>query len=265
MKKLSLALALAAAVSFANADIFSISAGAGYEHQKIGGYVQSDKTKNYFGVKSVNPATNPNVGYFGLQNKNNPYFWIKVIHPIPFIPNFKFQYTKYDSTGHSNYIASDFKIFGGVNINTVLTNADTSLKINSYDLTLFYEFKPAVADIELGAGADYWKGTFKIYDNTLNKYVVDSSWSVVLPYLYANVETMKFFGFSLLGYVKWAKAGSDHHYEYLGALKYTIDVPGPVNPFVKVGYKYKDAYGTSGEYITDLKYQGAFLEIGAKF
>jgi len=267
MKKISLALALA--FSFASADILSVSAGVGYEQQNIDGYVKSGSTINYFNNKSAETDGNINTGNLGLKDENNPYVWIKLIHPIPILPNIKVQYTRYDSTGHSNYIAANFEIFGDAKINGALTNADTTQTINSYDITLFYEFKPVVADIELGLGADYWDGHTKIYGTEQNtgitKTWVDNDWSVILPYVYANVETMQIFGFSALGYVKWAKAGDNHHYEYLGALKYTIDIPGPVNPFVKVGYKYKEAYGVDGDNETKLQYKGAFLEIGAKF
>ena len=264
MKKISVVLITALAFSFANADLLSVSAGAGYEQQKISGYTEVGTTINYFGTVSNYGGS---VGYLGLRDKSNPYFWIKLIHPIPVIPNVKFQYTKYDSSGHSNYIAGNFKVFGDLSINTAITNADTTQTINSYDLTLFYEFKPMLADIEVGAGADYWKGHTKIYGTAagVTKTWVDSDWSVVLPYVYAHVETMKFFGFSAIATVKWAKAGDDHHYDYLGALKYTYDAPGPVNPFIKIGYRYKDVYGVDGDNSTKLQYKGAFLEIGAKF
>jgi outer membrane protein len=262
MKKISVILAgLLVGATFASADMFSISAGGGVEKQNIGGYVQSGNSKNYFGIKTPQP---PNIGYFGLKDKSHPYFWVKLIHPIPLIPNIKFQYTKYDTTGHSNYIAANIKVFGDVNINTVLTDADTAMSINSYDLTLFYEFKPVVADIEIGAGADYWKGKFSIYDNITDKYVVNSNWSVVLPYIYGRVETAQLFGFSLIGSAKWAKAGNNHHYDFLGAVKYTIDIPGPVNPFIKVGYRFKEAQADK-DGITKLSYKGAFLEGGFKF
>ncbi len=266
MKKISIAALLIAGIaSFASADLLSVSAGAGYEQQKISGYAKNGDTINYFGSVSNYGGT---VGYLGLKDKNNPYVWVKLIHPIPLLPNIKLQYTRYDSTGHSNYIAGNVKI-GKVYINGAIINADTSQKINSYDATLFYEFKPVFADFEFGAGVDIWQGHTKIYGTEqltgITKYWVDNDWTVILPYVYGNVETMQFYGVSALGYVKWAKAGDNHHYEYLGALKYTIDVPGPINPFVKLGYKYKEVYGTDGDTTTKLQYKGAFLEIGAKF
>jgi len=261
MKKISSIVAgLVLSVSFASADFLSVSAGAGYEQQNIDGYVKNGNTINYFGKHSPYGG---NVGYLGLDDENNPYVWVKLIHPIPVIPNVKLQYTKYDSTGYSKYIAGNVEVFGDVNINTAITNASTSQTIDSYDLTLFYEFKPVFADIEAGFGFDYWNGHTKITSGSTT--YVDSDWSVILPYVYGNVETMKLFGFSALGYVKWAKAGDNHHYEYMGALKYTFDIVGPVNPFVKLGYKYKEAYGVDGDNETKLQYRGAFLEIGAKF
>ena len=266
MKKLSIVLAgLVAGFSFVNADLLSFSVGAGLEQQKIDGYVKTGDTINYFNNKNAEKDTNPKTGNLGLGDKTNPYVWAKLIHPIPVVPNIKFQYTKYHSTGHSNNIAGNIKIFGDVNIPFALTNADTKMDINSYDITLFYEFKPIIADIEAGFGADIWQGKTKIYDRTLKKEIVNQDFTVILPYLYAHLETMQFFGFSALATVKWAKAGDNHHYDYLGAVKYTIDIPGPVNPFIKVGYRYKEAYGVDGDYKTKLQYKGAFLELGAKF
>jgi len=266
MKKISLILAgVLAGFSFANADFLSISVGAGIEQQKIDGYVKAGNTKNYFNNKNAETDGNYNTGNLGLDDKNNPFVWLKIIHPIPVVPNIKFQYTKYHSTGHSNYIAGGIKIFDDVKIPTALTNADTKMDINSYDITLFYEFKPLVADIEAGFGADIWQGNTKIYDRTSDKEIVNQDFTVVLPYLYGHIETMQFFGFSALATVKWAKAGDNHHYDYLGAIKYTIDIPGPINPFIKVGYRYKEAYGVDGDNTTKLQYKGAFAEIGAKF
>ena len=266
MKKISIILAgLILSSGIASADLLSISAGVGYEHQKIDGYVKNGNTKNYFNKKSAESDGNPNTGNLGLRDKNNPFVWLKIIHPFPIIPNIKFQYTKYYSTGHSNYVAGNVKIFDDVRIPIALTDAYTKMDINSYDITAFYEFKPIFADIEVGAGADIWNGNTKIYDNTINKEIINQNFTVVLPYLYGHIETMQIFGFSALATIKWAKAGDNHHYDYLGAIKYTIDVPGPVNPFIKVGYRYKEAYGVDGDNTTKLEYKGAFLEIGAKF
>jgi len=268
MKKIfSIAILSTSLITLLNADFLSISAGVGYEQQKIGGYIKLNNTLNYFNNKSAETDGNTNTGNFGLNDENNPYVWVKFIHPVPILPNIKVQYTKYDATGHSDYMVGNVEIFEDVKIPTAVTNATTSQTIDSFDLTFFYEFKPVVADIEAGIGFDYWKGHTKIYGNGggVTKTWVDEDWNVVLPYLYAHVETIQIFGFSVLGDLKGAKLGDNHHYDYQGALKYTIDIPGPVNPFIKAGYRYKEVYVVDGDNETLLKYKGAFLEIGAKF
>jgi len=263
MKKISIILSgLVLGVSVASASMLSISAGVGIEHQKISGYVKNGNTINYFGNHSPYGG---HIGYLGLQDKNNPYLWLKVITPIPYIPNIKFQYTKYYSTGHSNYIAGNVKVFNDVNIPVAITDASTQMDINSYDITAFYHFNPVFADIEVGAGADVWDGNVKIYDNTTNTQIVNQNFTVILPYLYGRIETMSIFGFSIIGRAKVAKSGENHYYNYLGALKYTLNVSAPVDPFIKIGYRYKQAYGVDGDNTTKLEYKGAFAEIGVKF
>ncbi|NPA11923.1 MAG: TIGR04219 family outer membrane beta-barrel protein [Epsilonproteobacteria bacterium] len=263
MKKISLALL---AASFASAEFFGVSAGVGYQQQNISGYVKNSDTKNYFGKKDAQP---PNVGYLGLDDKFNPYIWVKVYHPMPLIPNVKFQYTRYASTGHSDYVAGGVEIFGDVNIPLALTNVDTKMTISSYDLTLFYSFEPVFANFEIGGGIDLFKGKTKITGkdplSLTTKTWVDKSWSAPLPYIYAHVDTMSIEGISVVADIKYAKLGDNHHYDYMGAIRYTFDIAGPVNPFVKAGYRYKEAYGVDGDNETKLTYKGIFLELGAQF
>jgi len=264
MKKII--IGLVAAASIASADFIGASFGAGLWQQNISGYAKNGSTINYFNKESAQHDGNTNTGDLGLNNEKNPYVWVKIIHPVPLFPNVKLQYTKYDSSGHSDYIAGSVKI-GDVTINGAITNASTSQTINSYDLTFFYEFKPVVADIEAGFGVDYWQGHTTIYgtSNGVTKNWVDNDWTIPLPYLYGHIETMQMFGVSVIGNIKWASMGDSHHYDYMGAVKYTMDILGPVNPFIKVGYRYKNLKGTDGDTTTELKYQGLFAEVGAKW
>ena len=268
MKKISLALVLSGALSVLTADILSFSAGAGYWQEGVSGYIKIGDVTNYFQNKQAESDGNDNTGNFGLKDKKNPYVWLKFIHPVPLIPNIKLQYTKYDSTGNSNNISGgEIKFFENINIPVSLTNATTTQTINSYDLTLFYEFNPVIVDIEIGLGVDLWQGKTKIYGTGAGeeKTWVDEDWIVPLPYLYGSIETMKFFGFSLNANVKYLKIGDFHHYDYQGGLKYTIDILGPVNPFLKIGYRYKEVFAKDKDDEMLLKYNGTFLEIGAKF
>ena len=269
MKKILLSAMLAMGLaSFSFAEPIFVSAGVGVWQQKIDGYVKNGNTINYFNKKSAETDGNKNTGNLGLKDKNNPFVWVKIHTIIPLIPNIKLQYTRYNTTGHSNYIAGNVKIFDDVNINTAITNASTKQSINSYDITLYYTFNPVFATLNLGGGADIWKGNTKIngYEQITNSPVnINEKWTVVLPYIYGEIQTNSIFGVSLYGDVKWAKAGDDHHYDYNGGIKYTINIPGPINPSIKLGYRYKEAYGVDGNNETKLRYKGFYLTISASF
>jgi len=269
MKKLMLSAILAMGLaSTAIAEPLVLSGGIGIWQQNISGYVKNGNTINYFNNASAENDGNSNTGNFGLEDKKNPYVWLKIHTLIPFIPNVKFQYTRYNTSGHSDYIAGNVELFDDVDINTAIVNANTKQTINSYDITLYYTFSPAFATFNLGAGADIWKGNTKIngYEKITNNSVnIDEDWSVVLPYVYGEIQTMKIFNTSLYGNVKWAKVGDNHHYDYDGGIKYTIDIPGPVNPEIKAGYRYKEAYGVDGDNETEIKYKGFYIEIDATF
>lgn len=247
----------------ASANILTM--GGGIEQQNISGFVKNGNTINYFNKKSAETDGNNNTGNLGLKDKKNPFIWAKLNVPLSFIPRIKAQYTRYNSTGHSNYIAGGTKAFGKVYIPLALTNASTKLSINSFDVTAYYNFPVFVADVSLGLGADIWKIHSVINDNSTNKNIVDNKTTEILPYLYTHFKTKKLFGISLLGTLKWAKKGDDHHYEYFAGLRYTLDLTGPINPFIEGGYKVKDIQGKDGDDLTKLKYKGAFAEIGFNF
>jgi len=255
----------AACVSFSFASLFNVSGGYGYEQQVIDGYVKGDKGKNYFKEKKVDFLNDPYTGYFGLKNKTNPYFWIEITNNIKYLPNIKFKYTKYETSGHTDYIASNVTVFGKVSVNTILTDAEVYMAIDSYDLSMFYNFNTKYGKVGAGVGADYWKGKFKIYDNKTKKYRINYEGSLILPYLYGEFEKEIVKNLLFLANAKIVAMGDKHHYDVLGAFRYNINFKY-LSPFVKLGYKYKEAYyKDENDNTTKLSYEGIFFEIGAKF
>ena len=77
MKKIGIILILS--LMTLSADMLSIKAGVGIQEQKISGYVKSGDTINYFNNSAAEKDGNIHTGNLGLDNKNNPYFWIKII------------------------------------------------------------------------------------------------------------------------------------------------------------------------------------------
>jgi outer membrane protein len=265
IKKFLLAGGVLATLGFGT--LLEVDAGVGLWRQNYDGYVKIGDTKNYFNDSSAEGDGNAKTGNFGLEPDWNFYFYAKVIHPVPILPNLRFQYTKYDAEGKSGYISGNVDVFGVVEIPVALTNATTTFKVDSYDFTLFYQFSPVVADIEVGAGVDVWDGSLKITGTGTDGkiYTIDRTFVIPLPYLYGRVESMKFYGVSFVGMGKFASFNDNHHYDFMGAVKYTMDLPGFADPYIEVGYRYKDIKGVKSDNETILKTEGIFAEVGMSF
>jgi outer membrane protein len=255
------ALFLATSVSGA---LLEVDVGAGGWSQQWDGYLELGGVKNYFNNSGAEGDQNPNTGNFGLESQKNGYFYFRVVHPLPLLPNFRFQYTNYNTSGRSSFIAGNLKLLGKVEIPVSLTDAETHLELDSYDLTLFYQLSNW---INLGVGVDLWKGSLKITgkDQLGETRVVEGDFTLPIPYLYGRVETPPVAGFSIVASGKWASFNENHHYDWEGAVKYLWDLPGPIDPYIRVGYRYKELKWVDGEDQTLLKIEGPFAEVAIEF
>jgi len=259
MKKIALGVLTAFSLSYA--DFLSFDMGAGLWQQNIGGYVKKGDDINYFNNKSAENDDDKHTGNLGLKNVTKPYVWAKFIHPMPFVPNLRLQYTRFDTNGDGKAVGST-KIFGMVEV-TADANVHTRLAMNSYDTTLFYEFKPIFADLEAGIGVNILQG----YSEVENKDNGDTStghWITPLPYLYAKVETMPIFGISIEGSARYLDVSAGHYFDYRGGVKYHYKLP-ILDVTTSAGYRYQDIFGKDGDNETRLRYNGAYAQVGVKW
>jgi len=256
MKKL---LAITLIGSFAMADFLSISGGAGMWNENISGYTKSGSDINYFNKDDGNPDT----GNLKLQDKVRPYVWVKLIHPIPLVPNLKVQYTRYSTSGRDGTVVGSVDVFGETI--TGAGTADTDMSINSYDATFFYELKSALTlgfEIEAGVGVNVLDGTT---DLTINKTdTTHTTWTIGIPYLYGRVETPTFFGFSAEAQAKYLDIDTAYYHDYQTKVKYHLPLP-IIDLTMSAGYRTQTIYGEDGDKSTKLKYNGIFAEVGARW
>ena len=259
MKKL--ALGLLTAFSLSHADILSFGAGAGFWQENIGGYVKNGDKINYFNNKSAEDDGDDNTGNLGLHNTVKPFIWAKIIHPLPFVPNVRLQYTRFDTSGDGVAVGST-KLFGVVEVSGS-ANVHTTLAMNSYDATFFYELKPVFADFEAGFGVNVLQGYSKV-ENKDNGDTTEGNWVTPLPYLYARVETTPIFGISFETSARYLDVSAGHYYDYRGAVKYHLPLP-ILDVTTSVGYRYQDTFAKDGDDETNLRYNGAFAQVGVKW
>jgi len=259
MKKILISLIIGTTI--ASADIIGFSVGAGVWQENISGYVKTGDSINYLNNSSARNDGDNNTGDLGLSDKAQPYVWAKLIHPIPFLPNVKLQYTKYDTSG-DGIASANLKIFG----KTISANdrVHTTLSIDSYDATFFYEIKPIVADFEVGFGVNVFSGDTSVTSLSTNE-TSSASFTAPLPYLYASVESMSLFGFSANASAKYLNVSSKgHYYDYQGAIKYHFPTP-IIDASISIGYKSQDILGKDGDDETNIKFKGAFAQLGVKW
>jgi outer membrane protein len=259
MKRVLLGLALFG--SIASADFIGASVGAGMWQENIDGYVKTGDDINYMNKKSAETDGNEHTGNLGLSDEVKPYVWAKIIHPVPLIPNIKAEYRQYDTAGDGIAVGT-LKVFGqNISLNG---KVHTEITINSYDVTAFYELK-LFAEVEAGVGVNVLDGTTKVKQlDSTNPISTETSWIALIPYLYARVETPTILGFSAEAQGKYLDVGSAYYHDYQGALKYHI-VNTILDVSLALGYKYQDIYGEDGDNVTNLKFEGAYAELGVRW
>ena len=255
MKKILLGLATIA--TMASADFLGVSVGAGMWQENIDGYVKNGDKKNYLNNSSIS-ITDQNNGNLKLSDEIKPYIWAKFIHPIPLIPNVRAEYRQYHTTGTNGHVVGKINMFGeDIDLTGV---ANTDITMNSYDVTAFYELKFFV-EVEAGLGINVLDGTTDI---TVNGVKNSASFTAPIPYLYGRVESPTFMGFSFEAQAKYLDVSEAFYHDYQGAVKYHLPTP-IIDISITAGYKTQEIYAEDGDDVTDMKFSGAYAELGARW
>ncbi len=100
-------------------------------------------------------------------------------HPIPLLPNVRFQYFNQDESAHGSVDDVSFKgqDFDGA----VQSNFD----FDHYDLTMYYEILDNWVNIDVGINAKVIDGSFKLRDRSTG-VSSDTSFTEVIPMVYGS-------------------------------------------------------------------------------
>ncbi|MCP5160601.1 MAG: TIGR04219 family outer membrane beta-barrel protein [Hahellaceae bacterium] len=166
---------------FALADVIGASAGMSYWIPDTSGTVKS-------GGSEIDLEKN-----LGLKDQENMVFFVTLEHPLPLLPNAKFQYFDMDQVSYGNINTS----FNGVNFSG---NVQTSLDLTHYEFILYYEVLDNIIDLDVGINAKLFDGELFIRQTTNNSNVGNTSRTEIneiVPMLYANAgASLPFTGLS---------------------------------------------------------------------
>lgn len=142
---------------------------------------------------------------FGLDSNTNGTFYLALEHPVPMLPNIKFQYSKVSTTGSR-------QLSEAITFDNTTYNVNDTIKsrfvLDNSDLIVYYEVLDNWVNLDLGLDIKYFDGEVAIESTTTN----DSGkhdFSAPLPMLYAKVQfDIPTTGFYLGGEGSGIKVGS---------------------------------------------------------
>lgn len=250
MSKFSKPLALAALMAVstaAHAEFIGLEVGIAGWQASPSGWVEDEKN-----------ASSDRLGLekdLHLDKETAGFAWLRVVHPLPLLPNLKLNYTplKFDGSGTSSF---DFK-------GQTFTGAvDSKAEFNQLDVILFYNLLDTVVSVDAGLNIKVLDGSVKATER-VGGASEDIDFTAPIPMLYGNV------GFNVpttnvkLGLEGSAIGYSGHRLtDFKASVRYTfIGVLGVEAGYRALNIKIDDLKDVSA----DVKVKGPYLGVAARF
>jgi len=253
MKKTLTTLATLALFSTAaNADFLRVEAGAGLWSQTNVGYISYEDDDTTAEDRSAE------------VEKTNAYLWAYVKHPVPFVPNFRLEYSKIESDGYLNGTWKGMR-YGGEDLPT--TTEMTQIEVIPYYNILDDTF---LVTVDLGLDIKFidYTATGEGDARLVSIALYDESGSFVapLPYLRARAE-LPFMNFGLEAVIKYGALDGNTFSDMNIKLDYTFDIMPVLQPGIEVGYReiVMDAESSDGKTVIDLDFSGLYFGLMARF
>lgn len=229
------------------ADTIGVYLGAGVWNHAASGNVRDTGTVN-FDLKND----------LKLKDKQEGYFYIAVEHPIPLIPNFKFASTKMSQSGTGSINVST--TFNGQTF-TAGNNVETTIILDSTDITAYYEILDNVVEVDIGLTARKISGKVRL-NNTSLSVVGEQKIDQTIPLIYAALSFNLPAGITLNGEGNFIGVGGVSYTDLTLKVRYEIiDVLGVEGGVRSQNLSLNDTNNVSA----DLTFSGVFFGVFAHF
>lgn len=255
MKKLfSIAAMTALLATAANADVMRIEGAVGAWQTDPTGTIQyGSNSADQFDV----------VDNAGLDSSTNTYVWVYLKHPIPILPNIRFEYVDPSFSGTSS---SDIKVGN----TTYTAGASNTLSLTQYDTVLYYNILDNTfwTTIDLGLDVKFIDGNYNVSATAIPTYDEDFSLAMPLAYVRARLQ----FPVTNIGAEVIARGMSYSGNTVVDTeikLDYTMDFVPVVQPGIEVGYRYQQVKLDGGsigiDANIDMTFSGVYGGIMVRF
>lgn len=212
----------------------------------------SSWTPDYSGTLA-NGTTDINIeNDLGFDDDSHSVIWLKLEHPIPAIPNFKFTSNNLDARASSS-LARDINYEGQTF--TASTNVSTQFDMTNTELTLYYELLDNWINLDMGLTLRKYDGQASIRSSSTDA-VGDLDFSLPLLYIDARID-LPFTGFFVDSTLNTISAGDNEITETMVALGYESDfgLGG------RLGMRTLDLVFDESNLNVDLEFEGAYLDV----
>lgn len=256
MKKVLTTLAaLTTLAGTAQADFFRVEMGGGVWNQKApdSSYFQYEKSgvvSTFPGFSSESKATATD-NAIGKEISTN-YAWLFIKHPIPIIPNFRFEYSAVESDG---ILTATGELYG---ITANSAPAPTNMKLTQMEVIPYYNLLDNTFWLTLDLGLAI-KAIHYHAKGGEGEVSYDESGDIALPLLYTRVRAqLPVTNLGAEAIVKYITDGGDNTVSDMSIkMDYTFDITPLVQPGLEIGYRVMtlQADNTDGDTRTTIDYE----------
>ena len=229
MKKIVLMVILLSVISVA--DLLRVEMGGGVWQNEISGHLQYEDM-NMFSTDSL-----------GYSDESRGYLWLFIKHPIPILPNIRFEYTDVKFSGASTESIE----YGGFSF---AAGTQSTSSVKQYDAILYYNFLDNTVWVTLDLGLDlkYMETAFNVSGTATpldaigsELQVIDESTSLLIPLAYGRMRfEVPGTGIGFEGNAKYIKYGDSSMLDYQIKADYTLIDVLPIDIGLEVGYRFEN-------------------------
>ncbi|MCF6204645.1 MAG: TIGR04219 family outer membrane beta-barrel protein [Methylococcaceae bacterium] len=208
--------------SLSNADFLRVDGGIGAWGTKPTGKIA------YIGNNEFDV-----VDQAGLESSTSLYAWINFKHPMPFVPNFRFEYVDPEFDGEVTRLEWRGNTYASVN---------NTLSLTQYDVTLFYNLLDETlwTTLDLGLNVKIIDGNYELSESTGFTPAVDESFSLTMPLAYIRTRLdVPGIDVGIEGIAKGMAYSGNTVIDAQIKIDYTMNFIPVIKPGLELGYRYQ--------------------------
>ncbi len=169
----------------------------------------------------------------GLDSSTNLYAWLNFKHPMPLVPNFRFEYVDPEFDGEVTRLEWRGNTYAAVNNTLSLTQYDVALYYNLLDETFW-------TTLDLGLNIKIIDGNYELSESTGFAPAVDESFSLAMPLAYIRTRLdVPGTDIGIEGIARGMAYSGNTVVDAQIKLDYTMSFIPIIQPGLEVGYRYQ--------------------------